>query len=128
MKKLLFVLIGLLVAGAVAGAQTSKQTAKESAKTTILQTVVVPDGATIYEGTTRGGNPKFWVTLKLGDQTVDVTVSESLAAKHKAGTAKIEIVKRKDNTTGRISYSSRTLGGRTSKPTTDINLNNAKFN
>ena len=124
MKKLFLLAIALLVASVIAGAQTTKV----SEKTTVLQTVEVPQSATIYEGTTRTGNPKYWITLKVGDQSVNVTVSESLAIKHKSGTAKIEIVKRKDNTTGKITYSSRTLGGKAAKPTTDINLNTAKFN
>ena len=128
MKKFIFVAIAMLVSVVIAGAQSSQQNTKGSAKSTIMQTIVVPEGTTIHKGVTRGGNPKFYVTLTFGEQTVNVTVSESLAEKYKNGTAQIEIVKRKDNKTGRISYSSRTLGGRQSKPTTDINLSNAQFN
>ena len=133
MKQFMLIALMALVSVISAGAQTSEQTTKasasatKSAKTTILQTVVVPDGTPIHTGTTRTGNPKFYVTLTFGGETVDVTVTESLANKYKNGTAKIEIVKRKDNSTGRITYTSRTLGGRQSKPSTDINLSQASF-
>ena len=127
MKQFMLIALMALVSVISAGAQTSEQTTKASAKTTILQTVVVPDGTPIHTGTTRVGNPKFYVTLTFGGETVDVTVTESLANKYKNGTAKIEIVKRKDNSTGRITYTSRTLGGRQSKQPTNVDLTKASF-
>lgn len=128
MKQFMLIALMALVSVISAGAQTSEQTTKASAKSTILQTIVVPNGTTIHSGTTRTGNPKYWVTITFNGESKDVTVSESLAKKYQAGTAQIEIVKRKDNTTGRISYSSRTHGGgRTTKSTTNIDLNEASF-
>lgn len=128
MKQFMLIALMALVSVISAGAQTSEQTTKASAKSTILQTIVVPNGTTIHSGTTRTGNPKHWVTITFNGESKDVTVSESLAKKYQAGTAQIEIVKRKDNTTGRISYSSRTYGGgRTTKSATNIDLNEASF-
>ena len=127
MKQFMLIALMALVSVISAGAQTSEKSTKATS-TEILQTTTVPVGTTIYEGTTRNGNPKFWVTLKVGDQTVNVTVSQSLAVKFKAGSAQIEVVKRKNKTTGKITYTSRTLGGgRTTKPNTDINLTQASF-
>ena len=113
----------MLVSVVIAGAQTTKV----SEKSTVLQTIVVPDGTPIHSGVTRTGNPKYWVTLTFNGESKDVTVSESLAKKYQSGAAKIEIVKRKDNSTGKITYSARTLGGRQSKKSTDINLSQAVF-
>lgn len=124
MKKFIVWAIAMLISVAIAGAQTTK----ESEKTTILQTVEVPTGTQLHEGTTKTGNPKFWVTMQVGDQSVKISVSPSLAKKHQSGSAKIEIVKRKNNQTGKISYSSRTAGGRTSKSVADVNLAAATFN
>lgn len=127
MKQFMLIALMALVSVISAGAQTSEKSTKATS-TEILQTTTVPVGTTIHEGTTKSGNPKFWITLKVGDQSVNVTVSQSLAVKFKAGTAKIEVVKRKNKTTGKITYTSRTLGGgRTTKPNTDINLTQASF-
>lgn len=127
MKQFMLIALMALVSVISAGAQTSEKSTKATS-TEILQTITVPVGTAIHEGTTRNGNPKYWVTLTFGEQSVNVTVSESLAKKYQAGTAQIEVVKRKNKTTGKITYSSRTLGGgRTSKPNTDINLTQASF-
>ena len=128
MKKFIFSLVAVLVSMALAGAQSREQSATTSAKTTILQTITVPDGTAIHTGTTRTGNVKHYIVLNADGATINIGVTESLATKYKNGQAKIEVVKRKDNTTGRITYTSRTLGGRTKSQPTDINLSNAKFN
>lgn len=134
MKKFIFSLVAVLVSMALAGAQsreqstTTSEVSSQSAKTTILQTITVPDGVTIHTGTTRTGNTKYYIVFSADGKTINVWVTESLATKYKNGQAKIEVVKRKDNTTGRITYTSRTLGGRTKSQPTDINLSNAKFN
>ena len=129
MKQFMLIALMALVSVISAGAQTSEKSTKATSSTEILQTIAVPEGTTLHTGTTRTGNAKYWITLTFGEQSVNVTVAEGLAKKYQAGTAKIEVVKRKNKTTGKITYSSRTLGGgRTTKPNTDINLTQAKFN
>lgn len=122
MKKMIFVLMSLLVASVIAGAQTTK-TSEE--KSIILQTVEVSPGTTIHEGVTKNGNPKYWIVLSSGSQSVNISVSPTNAAKFKAGQIRLEIVKRQNKSTGKISYSTRQIGGRTTKTTPDIDLSQA---
>lgn len=125
MKKSFFLIVMSLVAMITIG-QTKglAQDTKTPAKSEILQVVEVPSGITIHEGVTKNGNPKYWVTIGDGSNSVDVAISATNAEKFKKGQIRLEIVKRRNLETGRISYSTRQLGGGRGKKSTtpDIDL------
>jgi len=125
MKKMILLAAMLLVGVLTAGAQTTTT----SEKSTILQTIEIPAGTIIHDGVTRTGNPKCWIELNTGDKVINVSVSPSNATKFRNGEIKLEIVKRQNNETGRITYSTRQLGGgrRTTSGNPNIDLTTVKI-
>lgn len=115
MKHIIFIIVLL-------GASLNLNAQKKS-DWTVAQTVEIPAGTTIYSGTTKNGNPKYWIEIP---EIGKVTVSEGSAVKFKEGTIKLELVKW-TNGAGKIKYSIRQLGGRTKKATPDVNLADLKF-
>lgn len=129
MKKTIFFIVTSLVAMFTIGlAEGKAQDTKTPAKSEVLQTVEVPVGTTLHEGVTKNGNPKYWIVIGSGETTVDVVVSATNAVKFKKGEIRLEIVKRRNIETGRISYSTRQLGGSRGKKsaTPDIDLTTLK--
>ena len=122
MKRFVIVLVVLLGAIANLNAQ-EKSEAKTKTEWTVSQTVEIPAGTTINEGTTKNGNPKYWIEIP---EVGKVTVSEGSAVKFKEGIIKLELVKW-TNSAGKIKYSVRQLGGKTKKTTPDVNLADLKF-
>lgn len=111
MKKLIILLALALMPVFSFGA--SKSTWKE------MQTVVIPSDTKIYEGVTRGGNPKFWIEVS----GISVSVSEGNAKKFKSGEVKLELVKWQ-NEDGKLRYSTRQVSTSTrgKGKTKDIDL------
>lgn len=121
-KKIIFMLMSLLVASVIAGAQT---TTTSDEKSIILQTMEVSPGTMIHEGVTKNGNPKYWIVLSSGSQSVNISVSPTNAVKFRSGQIRLEIVKRQNKSTGKISYGTRQIGGRITNSTPDIDLSQA---
>lgn len=121
MKHFLFI-VALMGAIINLNAQ-EKSEAKTKTEWTVSQTVEIPAGTTINEGTTKNGNPKYWIEIP---EIGKVTVSAGSAEKFKEGTIKLELVKW-TNSVGKIKYSTRQLGGRSKKTTPDVNLTDLKF-
>ena len=101
MKKFILILVLSLISFSVFA----------ESKWLVLQTVEIPTSTVIKEGVTRGGNPKFWIEVK----GISVPVSEGNAKKFRAGDVKLEVVKWKNNETGKLRYSTRQVKGSTSK-------------
>jgi len=100
------------------------QTPEKEEKTVILQTVELKTPK-IHEGTTRNGNPKYWIVISDGERTINVSVSEGNAKKAQKGEITLELVKRQNKETGKITYSTRQLGGaRRGSGTPDIDIKN----
>lgn len=112
----------LLVGVLTAGAQT---TTTPDEKSIILQTMEVSPGTIIHEGVTKNGNPKYWIVLSSGSQSVNISVSPTNAVKFRSGQIRLEIVKRQNKSTGKISYGTRQIGGRITNLTPDIDLSQA---
>lgn len=110
MKKLIAVLIVGLVGMITAYAEKNSPW-KE------IQAVEIPSSITIYEGTTRTGNPKCWIELE--DMKIPVSVGN--AEKFKAGKVKLELVKWYNESTQKYKYTTRQKKG--SKSTESKNLN-----
>jgi len=122
MKKMILLAAMLLVGVLTAGAQT---TTTPDEKSIILQTMEVSPGTIIHEGVTKNGNPKYWIVLSSGSQSVNISVSPTNAVKFRSGQIRLEIVKRQNKSTGKISYGTRQIGGRITNLTPDIDLSQA---
>ena len=66
-----------------------------------VQSVAIPQSTMVYEGVTKSGNPKFWISVS----GVKVSISKSNAEKLKRG-EKVLLVKWVDEN-GKYSYSTR---------------------
>lgn len=93
MKKV-FLTVVLALACLVAGAQ-SKKVVTDSV-------VFMPNQVQIYEGVTKNGNAKWWIELPAeGGKVRKVTLSES----HVTSGRLLALIERKDQETGKYSYS-----------------------
>lgn len=95
------------------------QTTKQESPWQVEQTVIIPEGQTVFVGTTRTGNEKCWFTFK---EIGDVTVSPTSAKKYQNGEVQLELVKWTNKETGKIRYSVRQHGSSrgAGKPNVDI--------
>lgn len=98
MKKILVIVVALMsVVNTVVAQQKQDSPWKE------VQVVEIPAGQTVHEGVTKNGNPKFW--FEFGE--LKVNVSPSSAAKYKANTTTLLLVKWQHSETGKYKYSTR---------------------
>jgi hypothetical protein len=95
MKKTLFAIVMALLLCLSAGAQT------KSTKVVTDSVAFLPASVQIYQGTTRNGNPKFWIELPTADGVRKVSLTES----HVTSGRMLALIERKDTTTGKFSYS-----------------------
>lgn len=87
-----------------------------------VQTTVIPSTVKVYEGTTKNGNPKYWIEVS----GVKVTISKSNADKLKQGQP-VLLVKWVDEN-GKYSYSTRYGGqGRGKSTTPNLDLTSIKW-
>jgi hypothetical protein len=91
MKKI-FLIIALALVCFSAGAQTTK---------VVTDSVTfMPASVKIHQGTTKNGNPKYWIELPAENGTRKVTLSES----HVTSDRLLALIERKDEN-GKYSYS-----------------------
>lgn len=91
MKKI-FLIITLTLACFLASAQTTK---------VVTDSVTfMPASVKIHQGTTKNGNPKYWIELPAENGTRKVTLSES----HVTSDRLLALIERKDEN-GKYSYS-----------------------
>lgn len=94
MKRIILT-IALCLACFLAGATTPKKVVTDSV-------AFLPNEVTIYEGTTRNGNPKWWIEIPAEDgKTKKVSLSES----HVTSGRLLALIERQDPETGKYSYS-----------------------
>lgn len=114
MKKILVIAVALMsVVNTVVAQQKQDSPWKE------VQVVEIPAGQTIYEGVTKNGNPKFW--FEFGE--LKVNVSPGSAAKYKANTTTLLLVKWQHSETGKYKYSTRQKSA-AKKNTPNVDLTN----
>lgn len=120
MKKILVIAVALMSVVNTVIAQTGIMlpSTKESPWKEV-QVVEIPAGQTIHEGVTKNGNPKFW--FEFGE--IKVNVSPSSAAKYKANTTTLLLVKWQHSETGKYKYSTRQKSA-AKKSTPNVDLNN----
>lgn len=113
MKKIIVIAVALLsVVNTVVAQQKQDSPWKE------VQVVEIPQGQRIYEGVTKGGNPKYW--FQFGE--LKVNVSPGSAIKYKEGATKLLLVKWQHKDTGKYKYSIRQKE-RVKKNTPNVDLN-----
>lgn len=117
MKKFIVVLIAGLMS--IVGLSAPKNSPWKE-----IQSVEIPSGTQIHEGTTRSGNPKCWIVI---DGDTKVSVSPKSAEKFKAGQVKLELVKWQNLETGKFKYSTRQVkgSGASTKESKNIDLRRA---
>lgn len=112
MKKILVIAVALMSVVNTVVAQQKQSLWKE------VQVVEIPVGQTIYEGITKNGNPKFW--FEFGE--IKVNVSPGSAAKYKANTTTLLLVKWQHSESGKYKYSIRQKStAKKSTPNVDLN-------
>lgn len=104
MKKLVLA-VAMMVAAMTANAKYNE-----------VQTVTL-NNPTIHHGTTRNGNDKWYIVISDGANDKNVAVS-----KGNADASQIVLVKWVDDETGKVKYSTRSVGGRSRKSTPDFDL------
>lgn len=114
MKKILVIL-----AVVVCGINTMVAQEKKESPWKEVQVVEIPAGQTIHEGITKNGNPKFW--FEFGE--IKVNVSPGSAAKYKANTTTLLLVKWQHSETGKYKYSTRQKSA-AKKSTPNVDLTN----
>ena len=114
MKKILVIL-----AVVVCGIDTMVAQEKKESPWKEIQVIDIPAGHTVHEGVTKNGNPKFW--FEFGE--IKVNVSPSSAAKYKANTTTLLLVKWQHSETGKYKYSTRQKSV-AKKSTPDVDLTN----
>ncbi len=93
MKKILITLAVALTMGISAFAQTTK---------VVTDSVAFhPSSVQILKGTTKTGNPKFWIELPTENGVRKVSLTES----HATSGRLLALIERKDTATGRYTYS-----------------------
>jgi hypothetical protein len=93
MKKILITLAVALSMGISALAQTTK---------VVTDSVAFhPSSVQILKGTTKNGNPKFWIELPTENGVRKVSLTESHATSNRL----LALIERKDTATGRYTYS-----------------------
>lgn len=93
MKKIFLTIAVALFMSISAGAQTTK---------IVTDSVTfMPDKVKIFEGTTKNGNPKWWIELPAGDGVKKVTLTES----HVTSGRLLALIERRDTVTGKYTYS-----------------------
>lgn len=93
MKKILITLAVLLTMGATALAQTTKVVTDSVA--------FYPKDVRICQGLTKNGTPKYWVELPTESGVRKVTISQN----HIASGRKLALIERRDEESGKYSYS-----------------------
>jgi len=78
----------------------------------VIDSVIIPSNVTVYKGETKSGNAKYWILI----QDIQVSISESNAAKLQSGEAQIELVKWVNVNTRKYKYTTRKV--KTVKPDT----------
>lgn len=113
MKKILVILAVIFGVNFAVAQQT-----KNESPWTEIQVVEIPQGQRIYEGVTKGGNPKYW--FEFGE--LKVSVAPGSAIKYKEGATKLLLVKWQHEDTGKYKYSIRQKE-RAKKDTPNVDLN-----
>lgn len=86
-----------------------------------IQTVILPQSVTIYEGVTRSGNAKYWIEI----ENIKVSVAPTNVSKFQRGEVKLELVKWQNIETKKFKYSTRQVkssGSSTRKEEKNIDL------
>lgn len=92
MKKI-FLTIALVLVCFLSSAQTTK---------VVTDSVTfMPESVKIFEGTTKNGNPKWWIELPAGDDVRKVTLTES----HVTSGRLLALIERRDTESGKYTYS-----------------------
>ena len=81
--------------------------ARENSPWREVQTVLIPQNVTIYEGITRSGNNKYWIEV----EGVKVTIAPTNVSKFQSGEIKLELVKWYNDETKAYKYSTRQVKG-----------------
>ena len=93
MKKIFTTIAVALMMSISAGAQTTK---------VVTDSVTfMPNSVKIFEGTTKNGNPKYWIELPAGDDVRKVTLTES----HVTSGRLLALIERRDTESGKYTYS-----------------------
>jgi len=93
MKKIFITLAVLLTMGATALAQTTKVVTDSVA--------FYPKDVKVYQGSTKNGTPKYWIELPTESGVRKVTISQN----HIASGRKLALIERRDEESGKYSYS-----------------------
>lgn len=93
MKKIIITLAVLLTMGATALAQTTKVVTDSVA--------FYPKDVKVYQGSTKNGTPKYWIELPTESGVRKVTISQN----HIASGRKLALIERRDEESGKYSYS-----------------------
>lgn len=93
MKKIIITLAVLLTMGATALAQTTKVVTDSVA--------FYPKDVKVYRGSTKNGTPKYWIELPTESGVRKVTISQN----HIASGRKLALIERRDEESGKYSYS-----------------------
>lgn len=79
----------------------SFSTGAQTAKVVTDSVTFMPSSVRIHQGTTKNGNPKYWIELPTEDGTRKVSMTEN----HATSGRLLALIERKDTQTGRFSYS-----------------------
>lgn len=93
MKKIFITLAVLLTMGATALAQTTKVVTDSVA--------FYAKDVKVYQGSTKNGTPKYWIELPTESGVRKVTISQN----HIASGRKLALIERRDEESGKYSYS-----------------------
>lgn len=93
MKKIFITLAVLLTMGASAFAQTTKVVTDSVA--------FYAKDVKVYQGSTKNGTPKYWIELPTESGVRKVTISQN----HIASGRKLALIERRDEESGKYSYS-----------------------
>lgn len=92
MKKIFTTIAVALMMSISAGAQT---------KVVTDSVTFMPNSVKIFEGTTKNGNPKYWIEIPAGNDVRKVTLTES----HVTSGRLLALIERRDTESGKYTYS-----------------------
>lgn len=95
MKKIFITLAVLLTMGATALAQT------QTTKVVTDSVAFYAKDVKVYQGSTKNGTPKYWIELPTESGVRKVTISQN----HIASGRKLALIERRDEESGKYSYS-----------------------
>lgn len=114
MKKIFITLAVLLTMGATALAQTTKVVTDSVA--------FYPKDVKVYQGSTKNGTPKYWIELPTESGVRKVTISQN----HIASGRKLALIERRDEESGKYSYSVKYAEPKASKSSARADLSGLK--